>query len=398
MGVVNVTPDSFSDGGRWADTDSAVRRGLELVADGADIVDVGGESTRPGAHRVDADTEAARVVPVIRRLVEHGVLCSVDTTRAVVAGAAIEAGAGIVNDVSGGLADPGMAAVVADAEVPWILMHWRGPSDVMQSLAQYDDVVQDVRRELLARIDAALRAGVDERCLIVDPGLGFAKLAQHNWDLAGRHRGVGRARAAGADRRLAEAIPRRVARRCRMGRCVRRPVGRSPPRRSRCWRPQRGVWGVRVHEPRPSIDAMAVADATRFSSRVIVDDWWYARAMPDGPLVTGSRPPSGPEYHLGALRRPPESPATPEPTQRLPVRRVVAARRAPRLPVRRIVRHPGRGTVGPGASEPEGIAPEGIAPRRSKLRPSKLAGHRTPGERTRDDRTRADTGDPVAED
>jgi dihydropteroate synthase len=397
MGVVNVTPDSFSDGGRWADTDSAVRRGLELVADGADIVDVGGESTRPGAHRVDADTEAARVVPVIRRLVEHGVLCSVDTTRAVVAGAAIEAGAAIVNDVSGGLADPGMVAVVADAQVPWILMHWRGPSEVMQSLAQYDDVVQDVRRELLARIDAALRAGVDERCLIVDPGLGFAKLAQHNWDLVveiGALVELGLPVLIGASRKrflgelLAEADG-----------SLRPPAGREVATAAvSMLAAQRGVWGVRVHEPRPSIDAMAVADATRFSSRVIVDDWWYARAVPDGPLVTGSRPPSGPEYHLGALRRPPESPATPEQTQRLPVRRVVAARRAPRLPVRRIVRHPGRGTVGPGASKPEGIAPEGIAPEAIEAEAIEAEAIELPANDPETTEPGPTPGDPVAED
>src|SRR6478752_383676 len=186
MGIVNVTPDSFSDGGRWPDTATAVQRGRDLVRLGADLVDVGGESTRPGAHRVSPDTEAARVVPVIRALASDGIACSVDTTRAAVARSALDAGALLVNDVSGGLADPEMAAMVADAGVPWILMHWRGPSDVMQSLAHYSDVVDDVRAELLARIDAAVAAGVAADALVIDPGLGFAKDAWHNWTLLRR--------------------------------------------------------------------------------------------------------------------------------------------------------------------------------------------------------------------
>ena len=181
MGIVNVTPDSFSDGGRWADTRAAVQRGRDLVDLGSDLVDVGGESTRPGAHRVDAETEAARVVPVIRELAADGIACSVDTTRATVARSALDAGAVLVNDVSGGLADPEMAAMVAGAGVPWILMHWRGPSEVMQDLATYDDVVAEVRAELLARVEAAVAAGVDERALVIDPGIGFAKNADHNW-------------------------------------------------------------------------------------------------------------------------------------------------------------------------------------------------------------------------
>ena len=186
VGVLNVTPDSFSDGGRYADLDAAVAHGVALHAEGAHLVDVGGESTRPGAARVDAETELARVLPVVRQLAAAGVPVSVDTTRAAVAAAALAAGARVVNDVSGGLADPGMAAVVADAGCPWILMHWRGHSRDMQSLARYGDVVAEVRAELGARIDAALAAGVRPDRLVVDPGIGFAKLPEHNWALSRR--------------------------------------------------------------------------------------------------------------------------------------------------------------------------------------------------------------------
>jgi len=183
LGVLNVTADSFSDGGRYLDPAAAIARGRELAANGADIVDVGGESTRPGAHRVPPEVEAARVVPVIEELSRGGIVCSVDTTRASVAADAIRAGASIVNDVSGGLADPDMAAVVAESGMPWILMHWRGHSADMDALATYDDVVADVRRELLDRVTAAVHAGVDESLIVLDPGLGFAKTAEHNWSL-----------------------------------------------------------------------------------------------------------------------------------------------------------------------------------------------------------------------
>ena len=183
MGVLNVTADSFSDGGRYLDSAAAVGRARELAANGADIIDVGGESTRPGAHRVPAPTEAERVVPVIAELARAGIVCSVDTTRATVAAAALAAGARMVNDVSGGLADPEMAAVVADAGVPWILMHWRGHSADMDALATYHDVVPQVRAELLDRVGAAVAAGVEESAIVLDPGLGFAKTAEHNWSL-----------------------------------------------------------------------------------------------------------------------------------------------------------------------------------------------------------------------
>jgi dihydropteroate synthase len=183
MGVVNVTPDSFSDGGSWFGADAAIARGLELAAQGADIVDVGGESTRPGAQRVPADEELRRVRPVIRGLARAGVPVSVDTMRAEVAQAALDVGARLVNDVSGGLADPEMPRLVAQAGVPYVVMHWRGHSHRMQDRALYRDVVGEVCGELRQRVDAVVAAGVDPALVIVDPGLGFAKLAEHNWAL-----------------------------------------------------------------------------------------------------------------------------------------------------------------------------------------------------------------------
>lgn len=186
MGVLNVTPDSFSDGGRWSDHDAAVTHGLRMVAEGADIVDVGGESTRPGAGRPSTDEELARVLPVITRLSREGVAVSVDTMRAPVAAAAIAAGAVVVNDVSGGLADPGMPDVVSGTGVRYVAMHWRGHSVDMQDRAVYRDVVTDVRDELDARAEALLAAGLAREQLVLDPGVGFAKTAEHNWSLLAR--------------------------------------------------------------------------------------------------------------------------------------------------------------------------------------------------------------------
>jgi dihydropteroate synthase len=183
MGVVNVTPDSFSDGGAWFGADSAIARGLELAAQGADIVDVGGESTRPGAQRVTAEEELRRVGPVIAGLARAGVPVSVDTMRAEVAEAALDVGARLVNDVSGGLADPEMPRLVAQAGVPYVVMHWRGHSHQMQDRAVYADVVGEVCQELRLRVDAVVAAGVDPAMIILDPGLGFAKLPEHNWAL-----------------------------------------------------------------------------------------------------------------------------------------------------------------------------------------------------------------------
>src|SRR6266496_4797772 len=183
MGVVNVTPDSFSDGGAWFGAEAAIARGRQLAAQGADIVDVGGESTRPGAQRITAEEELRRVIPVITGLAGEDVPVSVDTMRAEVAAVAVDAGARLVNDVSGGLADPDMPRLVAQAGVPYVVMHWRGHSHDMYSRAVYADVVTEVRDELARRVDAVVGEGVDPSLLIVDPGLGFAKRPDHNWEL-----------------------------------------------------------------------------------------------------------------------------------------------------------------------------------------------------------------------
>jgi dihydropteroate synthase len=254
IGVLNVTPDSFSDGGRHDSVDAAVEHGLALRAAGADLVDVGGESTRPGAQRISADEELRRVKPVISTLAAHGVPVSVDTYRAAVAEAALGAGASVVNDVSGGLGDADMAAVVRAAGCPWILMHWRGHSDRMQDLAHYDDVVREVHAELMARVDAAVAAGVDADRLVIDPGLGFAKTGAHNWALL-----------AALDRFVGTGLPVLVAasRKSFLGRLLAaadgtpRPVGEREDATvaisTHC--AQQGVWGVRVHDVRASVDA-----------------------------------------------------------------------------------------------------------------------------------------------
>ena len=183
MGILNVTPDSFADGGRHNEFDAAVARGLEMIAEGVDIIDIGGESTRPGAERVSEAEEIERTIPVIAELAKHGVKISIDTMRASTAEAAIKAGASIINDVSGGLADPLMLQTAARLGVPYIAMHWRGQSKDMNSKAVYSDVVIDVISELQERITAALDAGIEVGNLIIDPGLGFAKDAEHNWEI-----------------------------------------------------------------------------------------------------------------------------------------------------------------------------------------------------------------------
>ncbi|HEX3337207.1 MAG TPA: dihydropteroate synthase [Jatrophihabitans sp.] len=259
VGVLNVTPDSFSDGGRYSSADEAIAHGLRMQAEGADLIDVGGESTRPGARRVEADEERRRIEPVIEGLAAHGVVLSVDTYRASVAAAALQAGAAIVNDVSGGLADPAMAAVVRDAGCPWILMHWRGHSDRMQELARYDDVVKDVRTELLARVDAAVAAGVDPDLLVIDPGLGFAKTGAHNWSIL-----------AALDSFVELGLPVLLAasRKSFLGTLLAGPDGAPRPVDERedattaitAHAAAHGVWGVRVHQVRPAVDAaLAVA-------------------------------------------------------------------------------------------------------------------------------------------
>jgi dihydropteroate synthase len=262
MGVLNVTPDSFSDGGCYADHDAAIAHGLEMHAAGADYVDVGGESTRPGAERVDAEEECRRLVPVVRDLVDAGARVSVDTTRADVAAAALEAGASLVNDVSGGLADEGMARLVAEAGVPWVLMHWRGHSREMYAAARYGDVVHEVGAELTSRVEDVVAAGVDPAQLVLDPGLGFAKNAEHNWALL-----------AGLDRLVALGLPVLVgaSRKTFLGRLLAGPDGALRPVEGReaatvaisVLAAQAGAWGVRVHDPVPSLDAIATVAAVR---------------------------------------------------------------------------------------------------------------------------------------
>ncbi len=253
MGVVNVTPDSFSDG--YPDRGAAVRHGQQLLADGADLLDVGGESTRPGAGRVDEQEELQRVLPVVRELAADGALVSVDTTRASVAGAALEAGAQVVNDVSGGLADPAMLPLVADAGVPYVVMHWRGHSAAMQSRAQYADVVAEVCRELVQRRDAALAAGVAGERIVLDPGLGFAKEPEHSWALV---------RALPALAGLGHPLLVGASRKGFLGALL---DGRPAAERDAATAAvtvlaaQAGAWAVRVHDVRSSADAVRVVAA-----------------------------------------------------------------------------------------------------------------------------------------
>ena len=260
LGILNVTPDSFSDGGRHDTVEAAVAHGLDMAAAGADYVDVGGESTRPGAGRVAPDEECRRVLPVVAELARRGVAVSIDTTRASVAAAAVAAGAVMVNDVSGGLADPAMASVVADAGVPWVLMHRRGDSRDMYAEATYDDVVSDVRRELCARVDAALAAGVAAERIVVDPGLGFAKQPEHDLALL-----------AGLDRIAELGFPVLVgaSRKRFLGALLAAADGRPRPPDQRdsatlatsVLAARAGAWGVRVHDVASSVDALRVIAA-----------------------------------------------------------------------------------------------------------------------------------------
>jgi dihydropteroate synthase len=257
VGVVNVTPDSFSDGGQWFEPEAAIAHGRALLADGADIVDVGGESTRPGAERPPVAEELRRVLPVVEALAADGAIVSIDTTRARVAAEALSCGAALVNDVSGGLADPDLVSVAVDASCPYLAMHWRGHSTDMQSRAVYDDVVAEVCAELAERRDALLSGGIAADRLVLDPGLGFAKLATHNWTLL-----------AHLDALVALGQPLLVgaSRKAFLGR-IGVPEGATP-------RPPlerdastaatsligalAGVWGVRVHDVAGTRDALAV--------------------------------------------------------------------------------------------------------------------------------------------
>ena len=262
MGVLNVTPDSFSDGGRYTDLDAALEHGRQMWREGADLIDIGGESTRPGADRVEAAEEIRRVLPTIRALAAEGIQLSVDTMRAEVAAAAVEAGAAVVNDVSGGRADPEMARVIAAAGVPCVLMHWRGHSREMYQLAKYDDVVADVRTELSACVDLAVAAGVAPDKIAIDPGLGFAKTATHNWQLL-HH----------LDELVALGPPVLVAtsRKSFLGSLLADEDDKPRPVDERedatvattVLAALAGVWGVRVHEVRPNLDAIKVVEAYR---------------------------------------------------------------------------------------------------------------------------------------
>ncbi|CAJ1495313.1 dihydropteroate synthase [[Mycobacterium] burgundiense] len=271
MGVVNVTDDSFSDGGRYLDPERAVAHGLRLVKEGATIIDVGGESTRPGAVRVDAVVESARVVPVVKELAAQGITVSIDTMHAEVARAALESGARIVNDVSGGRSDPGMAALVAEAGVPWVLMHWRSvKADQPHQVPHYDDVVATVRAELQAAVDDALAAGVAERQLIIDPGLGFAKTAQHNWELL---RALPSFAAAGLPVLIG------ASRKRFLGAVLADDRGEPRPPDGRetatavisALAAIHGAWGVRVHDVRATMDALRVLQAWEGAGRKGVD-------------------------------------------------------------------------------------------------------------------------------
>ena len=259
MGVVNVTPDSFSDGGRYLGVEEAVAHGRRLLAEGADILDVGGESTRPGATRPVASEELGRVVPVIEALAAEGAVVSVDTMRAEVAAAAVAVGASLVNDVSGGLADDAMLATVARLDAAYVAMHWRGHGSDMQSRASYDDVVAEVRDELDARVTAALEAGIVADRLIIDPGLGFAKTADHNWTLL---------------QQLGDLNPRGLpmlvgsSRKSFLGVLLANESGEPRPVLDRedantaltALAAIEGAWAVRVHEVRASVDAVKVVE------------------------------------------------------------------------------------------------------------------------------------------
>jgi dihydropteroate synthase len=261
MGVLNVTDDSFSDGGRHLDADAAVAHGLALAADGAGIIDVGGESTRPGATRIDPRVEASRVVPVVKELAAQGITVSIDTMHADVARAALQSGARIVNDVSGGRADPAMAPLVAEAGVPWVLMHWRSvAAERPHQAPDYGDVVADVRAELLAGVDDAVSAGVDPANLIIDPGLGFAKTGQHNWALLRALPDL-----------VATGIPVLLgaSRKRFLGTLLAVPDGTPRPPDGRetatavisALAALHGAWGVRVHDVRATVDALKVVGA-----------------------------------------------------------------------------------------------------------------------------------------
>jgi len=253
MGILNVTPDSFADGGRFASFNSALDRGLEMLAEGVDIIDVGGESTRPGSQRISSDEELHRVLPVIAALVANGAVISIDTKHAITAKEAVAAGAHIVNDVSAGLSDPQMLSVVATLGCPYIAMHTRGESADMQSRAIYEDVVKEVVAELSQRVEASLAAGIARENLILDPGIGFAKEAEHNWEILNHleaFKAIGYPILIGASRKRF------------LGKLV--GADSTDARESAtialtALLAKQGIWGVRVHSVKPHRDAIDVA-------------------------------------------------------------------------------------------------------------------------------------------
>ncbi len=268
MGVINVTPDSFSDGGLWLEPEAAVAHGHSQLDAGADLLDVGGESTRPGASRPEVSEELDRVLPVVTELSASGAVVSIDTMRAEVASAAVRAGASMVNDVSGGQADPDMLGVVADLGVPYVLMHWRGHSSAMQDRATYADLVGEVSAELSTSIKAATEAGIDPARIAVDPGLGFAKIGEHNWTLLRRLdelHGLGLPLLVGASRKafLGAVLE--------LGGTPRSPLDRDDASAAvSVLAALSGAWCVRVHDVRRSLDAVRVASR------------WAAESVPRG--------------------------------------------------------------------------------------------------------------------
>ena len=258
MGVLNVTPDSFSDGGRFNDAQIATNHALQMMADGADIIDIGGESTRPGSERISVQEELDRVLPVITALGDSSAVISIDTMRAEVARAAIAAGACMVNDVSGGKSDPEMLDYVATLDTPYILMHWRGPSNIMNTLTDYADVVVDVAAEISQQVDVAVAAGIARERIAIDPGIGFAKTVEQNWPIL-KHldvlEGIGLPILMGASRKkfLGELL-------------AKDGVARDSDERESATTAistlmaVRGLWAVRVHDVKSSSDAIAVVD------------------------------------------------------------------------------------------------------------------------------------------
>lgn len=263
-GVLNVTPDSFSDGGLFENVEGAVKHARRMRLAGADVIDVGGESTRPGAQRISEDTELRRVLPVVEALHDDGFIVSIDTMRADVASQAVAAGASVVNDVSGGRADADMHRVVADLGVPYVLMHWRGHSDEMDALADYYDPVAQVSAELTEQVDLALNAGIDRENLILDPGLGFAKDAQNNWALMAR---ISELNEIGFPLLVGPSRKRFIGHLLADTDGTMRPVEERDVATAAmsALLAERKIWGLRVHEVRGTVDAIKVALAMQGS-------------------------------------------------------------------------------------------------------------------------------------